>query len=79
MKLYKQKYTICLYDKDDENLLYMFDNVEEICELKEETKNPKLLNKYRVLINKAIKRTNGSVKFINNKKMRLHVIDITEE
>ena len=56
MKLYKQKYTICLYDKDDENLLYMFDNVEEICELKEETKNPKLLNKYRVLINKAIKK-----------------------
>lgn len=79
MKLYKQKYTICLYDKDDENLLYMFDNVEEICELKEEIKNPKLLNKYRVLINKAIKRTNGSVKFINGKKMRLHVIDITEE
>lgn len=68
MKLYKQKYTICLYDKDDENLLYMFDNVEEICELKEEIKNPKLLNKYRVLINKAIKRTNGSVKFINGKK-----------
>ena len=70
MKLYKQKYTICLYDKDDENLLYMFDNVEEICELKEENKNPKLLNKYRVLINKAIKRTNGSVKFINGKNFK---------
>lgn len=31
-KLYKGKYFLVFYDKADENLLYMFDNVRALCQ-----------------------------------------------
>ena len=46
-KLYKGKYFIVFYDKNDERLLYTFDNVKEILKFQKKeinTYNARLLN-----------------------------------
>lgn len=77
--LYKGKYFIVFYDKDDENLLYMFDNAREILKFqgKEITRNNVCL--VNVCIYRALKTETHLTRFLTGEMMRVYIIDLEEE
>lgn len=73
-RYYKNSYFIVFYDKDDENLVYMFDNTREILNFigKPVTrKNVLLLN---TEIYRALKTDTHLTRFMNGEILRVYII-----
>lgn len=75
---YKTHYIICFYDETDEYLEYIFDNCKEILQFMGKEVNRQTLNVLNVRIYRALK-NNSIVRFLNNKKLRIHIIDMEDE
>lgn len=74
-KYYKGSFFIVFYDKDDEYLQYMFDNVREILKYLN-----KPITRYNVnLINnelyRALKTKTHFTRFLNNEILRVYIIN----
>ena len=61
--LYKEKYFIVFYSLDDEELLYMFDNVREICKFQGKELTRTNINLINVEIYRGLKRKTRVVRF----------------
>ena len=78
-KLYKGKYFIVFYDKNDERLLYLFDNVKEILKFQKKeinTYNARLLN---IELYRALKSDEHFITFLTGEVMRVYIITDKEE
>ena len=76
-KYYKGRYNIAFYSKNDE-LLYVFNNLREICQFNNLECNRQNLQYLKLLLYKALKRESHSTKILG-KKMKVFIIDITED
>lgn len=76
--LYKGKYFIVFYSIDEEELLYTFDNVREICQFQGKEPTRANINLINVEIYRGLKRKNRLVKFLTGKPMKIYIYD-TEE
>ena len=76
--LYKGKYFIVFYSTDEEELLYTFDNVREICQFQGKEPTRANINLINVEIYRSLKRKTRIVKFLTGKPMKINIYD-TEE
>ena len=74
-QLYKGRYFIVFYDKCDENLKYMFDNVREILRFMKVDINRTNINKVNVELYRALKSDTHFVKFLTGEVLRVYIID----
>ena len=75
---YKSKYFIAFYSLDEEELLYTFDNVREICQFQGKKPTRANINLINVEIYRGLKRKTRIVKFLTGKPMKIYIYD-TEE
>lgn len=78
-KFYKGKYFIVFYNKTDDELLYLFDNVRDILTFMNKPINRKNVNLINVLICRALKSEYHFVKFLTGEVMRVYIIDREED
>lgn len=78
-KFYKNKYFIVFYDKDDENFLYLFNNVHEILKFQNKEINHQNVNLINVEIYRALKREGNFCKFLTGETMVIHIYDVEDE
>ena len=76
--LYKEKYFIVFYSLDDEELLYMFDNVREICKFQGKELTRTNINLINVEIYRGLKRKTRLVRFLTVEPMKIYIFE-TEE
>lgn len=79
IKYYRGKYLIVFYDKTDELLLYMFNNVKEILKFQNKKLTKKNINLVNVELYRALKREGNFCKFLNGSTMRVYIIDMIED
>ena len=77
--LYKSKYFIAFYSLDEEELLYTFDNVREICQFQGKKPTRANINLINVEIYRGLKRKNRLVKFLTGKPMKIYIYDTEEK
>ena len=78
-ELYKGKYFIVFYDKTDEHLLYMFNNVKEILDFKNKEVNRNNIILVNVELYRALKSEFHFTRFLTGDVMRVYIIEDKEE
>ena len=78
-KLYKDKYFIAFYDKNDERLLYTFDNVKEILNFQKKEINPYNIRLLNIELYRALKSDEHFITFLTGEVMRVYIITDKEE
>ena len=73
--LYKGRYFLAFYDKSDEELLYIFNNIEEILKYKKEEINYYNKNITGVKLCRALKNQGNFTRMIDGSLMRVYIID----
>lgn len=76
---YKGRHIIAFYDKDDEFLLYMFDNVKEILKFQNKEINKKNLIYINTVLYQTLKGQPTITRMLTGEPMRVHIIDILDE
>ena len=78
-KLYKGKYIIAFYNKEDEELLYVFDNIKEILEFQKKEVNKRNLAILKTELYRALRSEFHFITFLTGDVMRVYVIENEEE
>ena len=78
-KLYKDKYILAFYEKDDDTLKYIFNNIKEVCEKLNLEVNKRNMNKIQVDIYRSIRRPNHQTNFFRGQCLKVYIVDITDE
>lgn len=73
-KYYKGSFFIVFYDKTDEYLLYMFDNVREILEYMNKPVSRKNVNVINNELYRALKTETHFTRFLNGEVLRVYII-----
>lgn len=76
---YKGKYFLAFYEKDDETLKYIFDNVVDICKELGWKITRRNINTINVNLYRALRRANHQINIFRGKCYRVYLIDIDEE
>lgn len=79
VRLYKRKYIVAIYDRDDETLRYLFDNLTEMCKILGWEVNRKNMNRIQVNMYRALKRPDHRLNLFRGQGYRAYIIDITED
>lgn len=77
-KLYKGQYFITFYDKTDEVLLHLFDNVRDILKFMGKPVTRTNINAVNVLLYRALSTETHFTRFLTGQTMRVHLIDVNE-
>ena len=78
-RLYKDRYVILFYERDDDTLKYMFDNIRQVCkELKWEL-NRRNLNIIQVNITRSLRRKNHQTNLFRGQCLRVYIVDVCDE
>ena len=78
-KLYKGKYILSFYEKDDDTLAFIACNLREVCKRLRWEVNRKNMNVIQVNVYRALKRQNHQINLFKGKAYRVYLIDDTEE
>ena len=70
---YKSKYFIAFYSLDEEELLYTFDNVREICQFQGKKPTRANINLINVEIYRGLKRKTRLVKFLTGDAIKIYI------
>ena len=70
---------IVFYDKTDENIEYIFDNLCEILRFMKKPINDKNKNYINVMIYRALRTKTHFVRFLTNEILTVHLIDLKED
>jgi hypothetical protein len=76
---YKGKYFMVFYDKDDTELLYMFDNVRDILHFQNKEITRQNVNLLNVELYRALKSKTHQIRFLTGEIMKVYIFDIEEE
>lgn len=79
IKYYRGRYLIVFYDKTDELLLHMFNNVREILKFQKKKLTRKNINLVNVELYRALKREGNFCKFLDGSTMRVYIIDMIDD
>ena len=79
MKYYKNKYFIVFYDKTDENLQYIFNNVKDILKFKNKEINKQNINLLNVELYRALNSEFHFTRCLNGEVMRVYIINVEED
>lgn len=79
IKYYRGRYLIVFYDKTDELLLHMFNNVREILKFQNKKITRKNINLINVELYRALKRKDNFCKFLDGSTMRVYIIDMIDD
>lgn len=79
IKYYRGRYLIVFYDKTDELLLHMFNNVREILKFQKKKITRKNVNLINVDLYRALKREGNFCKFLDGSTMRVYIIDMIDD
>lgn len=77
-KLYKSKYFIVFYDKQDEDLRYMFDNVRDILKFQKKEITRQNVLQVNVELYRALLSKEHFVRFLTGEVLRVYIIDANE-
>ncbi len=77
-KLYKNRFIIVFYDKNDMWQLYSFDNVRDILKFQGKPITRTNVNLINVELYRALRTKEHYTRFLNGKTMRVYIIDIKE-
>lgn len=77
--LYKGRYHIVFYDKDDETYITGFNTILEICRYKKEKVTSTKIHQLNVELYRALKREGHTTKMLNGQLMHVYLIDMTED
>ena len=78
-KLYKNKYVLAVYERDDDTLRYLFDNLKELCEVLGWEVNRKNMNRVQVNVYRALKRPDHQINLFRGQCYKIYIVDITKE
>ena len=78
-KFYKGSYFIVFYDKTDENLEYMFDNVRDILKFMKVPVTRGNVCRVNNEIYRALKTDTHFIRFLDGQILRVHLVDIKED
>lgn len=78
-KLYKGSYFIVFYDKTDEYLKYMFDNVRDILAFQNKPLTRANINRVNVELYRALKTDTHFTRFLDGNVLRVHLINLDNE
>ena len=67
------------YSRDDQALLYMFDNIREILKFQKREINRTNLNLIKIEIYRGLKRESREVRFLTGEIMKIYIFDIEDE
>ena len=79
IRYYRGRYLIVFYDKTDELLLHVFNNVREILKFQKKKLTRKNINLINVELYRALKREGNFCKFLDGSSMRVYIIDMIED
>lgn len=79
IKFYRGKYIIVFYDKTDELMLYMFNNIKEILKFQKKELTRQNINLINVELYRALKRKDHLCKFLTGSTMRVYIVDMIED
>lgn len=75
-KFYKGKYFLVFYDKTDEKLMYMFDNIREILKFQKKECTRQNFTKVAVELCRALKSEEHFIRFLTGEVLRVYIIDV---
>lgn len=78
-EFYKGEYIICFYDKTDDELLHMFDNVRQILHFQKKEVTRQNVNQINVELCRALKGDTHFTKFLTGKVMTVHIIKVNRK
>ena len=78
LKLFKKRYLIVFYDKTDEVLLYLFDNITERLKYQGKEITQQNINNIKIDLYRALKTKEHFVRFLTGEVMRVYLIDYKE-
>ena len=78
-KLYKDKCILAFYEKDDDTLKYIFDNITDVCRELGWEVNRHNMNRLQVSIYRSLRRENHQSNLFKGKCYKVYMIDITDE
>ena len=79
IRYYRGRYLIVFYDKTDELLLHVFNNVREILKFQKKKLTRKNINLINVELYRALKREGNFCKFLDGSSMRVYIVDMIED
>lgn len=79
IQYYRGRYLIVFYDKTDELLLHMFNNVKEILQFQNKKITRKNINLINVELYRALKREGNFCKFLDGSTMRVYIVDMIDD
>lgn len=71
---YKGKYFLAFYDKTDEDLIYMFDNVRDILKFMNKPTTRQNINLINVELYRALSSKEHFCKFLTGEVLRVYII-----
>ena len=78
IRYYRGRYLIVFYEKTDELLLHVFNNVREILKFQKKKLTRKNINLINVELYRALKREGNFCKFLDGSSMRVYIIDMID-
>lgn len=78
-KLYKNKYVIAFYERDDDTLKYVFDNLTEVCKELGLEVNRKNMNRIQVDIYRSLRRKNHQTNIFRGQCMKVYLVDVVDD
>ena len=78
-QLYKKRYVIAFYEKDDDTLKYLFNNVEQVCKAAGFEVNSHNMNKISVWLYDSLKRDDHRSKVFREQNLRVYILDVTDD
>lgn len=78
-KLYKKKYVLAFYEKDDDTLAFIASNLVEVCKRLGWEVNKKNMNYIQVDIYRSLRRQNHQTNLFRKKCYKVYIVDMTED
>lgn len=78
-KLYKGKYVLVFYERDDDTLAFLASNLTEVCERLGWEVNKKNMNYIKVDIYRSLRRENHQTNLFRGKCYKVYIVDMTED
>ena len=78
-KLYKGKYVLAFYEKDDDTLAFMVDNLRDVCKRLKWEVNRKNMNYIQVDIYRSLRRPTHQTNLFKGKCYKVYIIDVSED